>query len=130
MAILGLAFKPNTDDVRDSPVARIGAAVGRSAGSMLRVHDPVAMPNARWRCRALEIIFADDPYLAASEADALVLATEWDYYRTLDFIRLAAVMRRPLLVDGRNLYTPADLQLAGFNIWASDANPLRYAPLL
>ncbi len=113
VAILGLAFKPNTDDVRDSPALElVRLLVAR--GVCVRVHDPVAMPNARLALQGMKVTFADNPYMAASEADALVLATEWDDYRSLDFIRLAAVMRRPLLVDGRNLYTPADLQLAGF----------------
>lgn len=113
VAILGLAFKPNTDDVRESPAIEL-ARMLLDRGANLRAHDPVAIPNARRALQGVEVVFADSPYDAAAGADALVLATEWDCYQTLDFARLASVMRQPLFVDGRNLFTRLTLESYGF----------------
>lgn len=111
IAVLGLAFRPGTDDLRDSPAPRL---VGRllAGGASVVGCDPQAAERAAQAVPGLEI--AADPYAAAEAADALVLATEWPEYRHLDWARLKGLMTNPLVVDGRNLYDPAELQSAGF----------------
>ena len=116
IAILGLSFKPGTDDVRESPAIDIIRLL-IERGAHIRAHDPVAIENARkaFTTEELqEITFVDDPYLAAEGADAVLLATEWQFYRQLDLKHLAHVMRTPILLDGRNIYAPKDAKAAGF----------------
>ncbi len=111
IAVLGLSFKPNTDDVREAAAIEIIHLL-RQEGAVVRAYDPVAMENAR---RELpEIILAQDPYDAASGADGLLLATEWNEFRALDHRRLLALMRQPLIVDGRNIWDPEALRGLGF----------------
>jgi UDPglucose 6-dehydrogenase len=111
VAVLGLTFKPNTDDMREAPSLSIIAAL-QDGGATVRAYDPEGMEQAR---RMLEgVDYADDPYACAEGADALVIVTEWDAFRALDLDRLKAAMRRPVLVDLRNIYRPADLAEAGF----------------
>lgn len=116
IAILGLSFKPGTDDVRESPAIDIIRLL-IERGAHIRAHDPVAIENARkaFTTEELqEITFVDDPYLAAEGADAVVVATEWQLYRQIDLKRLAHVMRTPILLDGRNIYAPKEARGAGF----------------
>lgn len=117
IGILGLAFKPGTDDVREAPSLDVIRLL-LSRGAQVRAHDPVAIPNARVALAAVEgaseVEFCDDPYQLATGADALVLATEWREYRDLDLERLARLMRTPVLVDGRNLFAPEAARRAGF----------------
>lgn len=116
IAILGLSFKPGTDDVRESPAIDIIRLL-IERGAHIRAHDPVAIENARkaFTTEELqEITFVDDPYLAAEGADAVLLATEWQFYRQLDLKRLSNVMRTPILLDGRNIYLPKEAREAGF----------------
>lgn len=113
IGILGLAFKPNTDDVRDSPALAVIRAL-TARGATVRAHDPVAGENAARELVGLPVTFAADPYTAAEGADALVLATAWDVYTRLEFSRLAATMRKPLLLDGRNCLNAVDVRAAGF----------------
>jgi UDPglucose 6-dehydrogenase len=112
VAVLGLAFKPGTDDVRDSPALDLVRALCER-GAQVRVHDPIALPHARAALADLDVDFADDPYAAAMGADAVVLATEWDAYRAIDLGRLAGALKTPLLIDGRNLFNPDDARAAG-----------------
>jgi len=113
IGILGLAFKPGTDDVRDSPsIDIIHMLLQREAH--VRAHDPVAMDNARKVLQGLEVEFVDDPYEMAKGADALLLVTAWPQYRKLSLRRLALVMRTPILFDGRNFFEPEEAQKAGF----------------
>ena len=111
VAIWGLAFKAETDDVRESPAVDL---IDRllAAGARVRAHDPKAMYAARERFGD-RIELADDPYAVVMDADVLVVMTEWLVYRTPDFERVAAAMRRPAIVDGRNLYDPDRVALAG-----------------
>lgn len=112
VAVWGLAFKAGTDDMRESPaVALIDALL--AAGASVRAHDPEAMTVARgvWGDR---IVYATDPYHALDGADALAVVTEWLVYRTPDFDRIRATLRRPVVVDGRNLYEPARMARLGF----------------
>lgn len=111
IAVLGLAFKPNTDDMRDAPSLTILPAL-QKAGAQISAHDPVAMDAARPLLQGVE--FADTPYLAAHQADAVVLITEWDAYRALDLNRLMQQMRGRIIVDLRNVYRPEQMQALGF----------------
>jgi UDPglucose 6-dehydrogenase len=112
VAVWGLAFKADTDDVRESPAIPLVEDL-LAAGATVRAHDPEAAESAR-RVFGDRIEYSADPYDAAAGADALFVVTEWLMYRVPDFERLASTMRRPLLLDGRNLYDPARLRAAGF----------------
>jgi UDPglucose 6-dehydrogenase len=111
IAVWGLAFKAGTDDLRESPaLALVDGLLERGAGVV--AHDPKALANAR-RLYGDRIRFAADPYQALDGADALVIVTEWLQYRTPDFERMRALLRNPLVVDGRNLYEPARMERHG-----------------
>ncbi len=112
VAIWGLAFKAETDDMRESPSIPLVEGL-LAAGARVQAHDPKAMETAR-EVFGDRIMYANDPYSAAHGADALTIVTEWLVYRNPDFARLKGLLRRPLLVDGRNLYDPARLQDLGF----------------
>ncbi len=120
VALWGLAFKAETDDVRESPaIPLIEGLLAR--GARVVAHDPHAMENARKRFGD-RISFAADPYAAAHGADALVIVTEWLVYRNPDFERLLAELRGRVLVDGRNLYDAARMRALGFS-YASIGRP-------
>ena len=111
IAVLGLAFKPNTDDIRDAPaIAIIQRLIDR--GAVVRGHDPIANDAAQALLRT-GITFHDDMYEAVAGAEALLLATEWNEFRMLDFKRCAATMRGDLVVDGRNIFDPEKVRAAG-----------------
>ena len=111
VAVLGLAFKPNTDDIRDAPAINIiQRLLDRRA--VVRAHDPIANHLARAVIGG-EISFFDDMYDAVKGADAVLLATEWNEFRALDFARCAATMRGRLLIDGRNIFDPEKVRAAG-----------------
>jgi UDPglucose 6-dehydrogenase len=111
IAILGLTFKPNTDDMRDSPAISIIQAL-RDAGAEVTAYDPEGIENARPMLEG--VTFGTGPYDIAEGADALVIVTEWNAFRALDFRRLAGVMRTPLLVDLRNVYSRDEVAPYGF----------------
>ena len=114
IGVLGLAFKPETDDVREAPAIALIRMLQR-AGATVCVHDPVAIDNARHVLHdSVSYAPSADVYAAAAGADALVIATEWDAYRALDFSRLRALMKRPLLIDARNLFEARHVIAAGF----------------
>jgi UDPglucose 6-dehydrogenase len=107
IAVLGLTFKPNTDDMRDAPsIPLITALI--DMGATVRAYDPVGMEQARQVLAGIE--FCDGPYACAKGADALVIVTEWEQFRALDFERLKGVMKQAVLVDLRNVYRPEELQ--------------------
>jgi UDPglucose 6-dehydrogenase len=110
VAVLGLSFKPNTDDIRESPALALIAGL-QEAGATVRAFDPQGMAPAR--PALTDVYFAADAYDCAAGADALVLVTEWESFRALDLARIAVAMRRPILVDLRNVYTPAEARAAG-----------------
>ncbi len=111
VGLLGLAFKPNTDDLRDAPSMDI-ARVLLAAGTHVRAYDPAAMEGARVKLPAVE--YTKDAYAVAAGADALVVVTEWNEFRHLDMARVKASMRRPVIVDGRNIYDPLVMRGHGF----------------
>ena len=111
VAVLGLAFKPNTDDMRDAPSLALLPAL-RDMGAEIVAHDPVAGPNAQAAMPWLTL--AEGPYDAAREADVLVIVTEWDAYRALDLKRLFQTMRGRAVVDLRNIYRPEEMAELGF----------------
>jgi len=119
VAVLGLTFKPNTDDMRDSPAISIIQTL-QDAGASVTGYDPEGMDNARKVIDA--ITYADDAYAAAKGADALVIVTEWNQFRAFDFARLRTVMNTPLLVDLRNIYRRDEIAKHGFQ-YASVGRP-------
>jgi len=110
IGILGLTFKPNTDDMRDAPSLDIVPAL-IAAGAQVQAYDPEGH-EARQMLRT--VAFKEGPYEAATDADALVILTEWDQFRALDLDRVKLLMRRPLVVDLRNIYRPNEMQAHGF----------------
>ena len=112
VAIWGLAFKAETDDMRESPAIPLVEGL-LAAGAGVRVHDPKAEDSAR-AIFGDRVVYAADPYAALADADALIVVTEWLVYRTPDFSRMRRAMRRPLIIDGRNLYAPERVRELGF----------------
>lgn len=113
IGILGLAFKPGTDDVRDSPAVDL-VRILADRGAHIRAHDPAAVSNASKALGELDVEFVSDPYDAALGADGLVLATDWPEYVVLDLEQLAQSMQSPVLLDGRNIFDRDKAEAAGF----------------
>ena len=111
IAVLGLTFKPNTDDMREAPSIPLIAAL-QDMGAKVRAYDPVGMEQSREFLK--NVTFCNDAYDCAQGASALVIVTEWEQFRALDFARLKDVMARPVLVDLRNIYRPDELARHGF----------------
>lgn len=112
IGVLGLAFKPNTDDMRDAPSLDILPAL-IEAGAKVRAYDPEAMEEAGHLMEGVE--FADNPYTALTDADAMVIITEWDQFRALDLERIKTCLSGNVVVDLRNIYDPADMAKRGFD---------------
>ncbi len=114
-ALWGLAFKPNTDDMREAPAITIANELVR-AGAQVKAFDPVAMENAR---KVLEnrVEFAESAFEALEGADALVLVTEWNEFRHVDFAKVKKALKSPVIFDGRNIYNPAQLKELGFTYY-------------
>ena len=112
VAVWGLAFKAETDDVRESPALVLVELLLRE-GATVRVHDPAALAAAR-RVFGDRVTYAEHAYDALAGADALAIVTEWLEYRNPDFARIRQLLRRPLIVDGRNLFEPDRLAKLGF----------------
>jgi len=112
VAVLGLTFKPNTDDMRDSPAIAVIQAL-TDAGAIVTGYDPEGMENAKHVIDG--ITYADNPYKAAEGADALVIVTEWNEFRALNLDRLKVLMNTPLLVDLRNIYQSGEVTKHGFS---------------
>ncbi len=111
IAVLGLAFKPNTDDMRDAPSLDIVPAL-QAAGADVVAYDPESMEQAR---QVLNVGFAAGPYECVADADALVILTEWNAFRALDLKRVKAALKSPVVVDLRNIYRPAEMKALGFS---------------
>ena len=115
IAILGLAFKPNTDDMRESPAITICEYL-TSKGSKLRLFDPAAMNEAMWRLKSINdcLYFAADEYDAIKGSDALVIITEWNQFRNLDLEKVKELLSSPFFIDLRNIYKGEDITSMGF----------------
>lgn len=113
VAILGAAFKPGTDDVRDSPALSVAAAI-RSEGALVRVHDPRAADNARQACPELD--YCDEPDKTCEAADVVLHLTEWSQYRELDPVGLRSIVRAPRVLDGRNILPLGRWRAAGWTV--------------
>jgi len=111
IAILGLTFKPNTDDMRDAPSISVITAL-QDLGASICAYDPIGNEQASHHLTDVE--FATDAYACAPGADALVIVTEWDAFRALDLDRIKSVLKEPVIVDLRNIYRPADIRAKGF----------------
>jgi len=111
VGILGLAFKPNTDDIREAPALEI-ARMLQNEGVTVSAYDPVAMPNAGRTNAGIHL--AKDPYELAAESDALLVCTEWNEFKQLDLGRIRSLMSKPIVIDGRNIYDPDKMQTLGF----------------
>src|SRR5581483_2373048 len=111
VAVLGLTFKPDTDDMREAPSIPLVTGL-LDMGAKVRAHDPVGMEQARKELPEIE--YADDPYACVRGADAMVVVTEWVQYRTLDLGRLKREMKQPVVIDLRNIYRPEDMAANGF----------------
>ncbi|KQU54773.1 UDP-glucose 6-dehydrogenase [Bosea sp. Leaf344] len=112
LAVLGLAFKPNTDDMRDAPSLAIIPAL-QKAGATIIAYDPESMEQARPLLPG--VTFAEGPYPCVGGADALVIITEWNAFRALDMKRVKAALKTPVVVDLRNIYRPQEMQALGFS---------------
>jgi UDPglucose 6-dehydrogenase len=113
IALLGLAFKPDTDDLRDAPSIQIAERL-LHMGARVRVFDPIAMEACRAQYPHLQLHYCEDALSAASGADAVVLVTEWPEFADLNLTEVATKMKRPVLIDGRNLFDPEKAVEAGF----------------
>jgi UDPglucose 6-dehydrogenase len=111
VGVLGLAFKPNTDDMREAPAVEIIHLL-QNEGASVKAFDPVAMQRAKEIIP--EVTYCEDAYEAAEGSDALVVVTDWNEFKHLDMARLKASMAEPVLVDGRNIYEPSKMQELGF----------------
>ena len=111
VAVLGLTFKPNTDDMRESPSLVLVPAL-QQAGAVVRAHDPQGMEQAAQLLPGVR--FSGNPYEAIEGADALVIMTEWDAYRALDLDRIHQTMKSPVVIDLRNIYRPEEMAAKGF----------------
>lgn len=115
IGLLGLTFKPNTDDLRDAPALDIAGKL-LEQGAEVHAYDPVGMPHARVLMPRIQM--ADDPYALAGDMDALVVCTEWNEFVHLDLERIRDLMEDPIVVDGRNIYEPAEMREIGFTYFA------------
>ena len=123
IGVLGLTFKPNTDDMRESPSLDIVPAL-QAQGATVRVYDPVGMDEARKSLSG--VMWCENAYDAITDADAVVLVTEWNEFRSLNLERVKSLMKQPVMVDLRNVYSPEDMAAAGFiykSIGRADAEP-------
>jgi UDPglucose 6-dehydrogenase len=122
VAVLGLAFKPNTDDMRDAKSVEVIRLL-HAAGARIRAYDPVAMDNARPLVPG-DVAFSHSAYEAADGADAVALVTEWNEFKYLNLERLRRLLRRPLIFDGRNLYEPERMRRLGFEYYSIGRRPV------
>ena len=121
IAVLGLTFKPDTDDMREAPSIPLVTGL-LDMGAKVRAHDPAGMEQARKELPEIE--YCADPYLCARGADAIVLVTEWVQYRAMDLARLRDEMAQPVVVDLRNIYRPEEMAEHGFVYESVGRSPL------
>ncbi len=122
IAILGIAFKPNTDDIREAPSIYIIDSLLK-AGFQITVYDPQALENLR-RIFGGRIDYADNPYQACEDKEAMILLTEWNEFRQIDLEKLKKVLRQPMIFDGRNIYNPEKMRSLGFKYFSIGRKPV------
>jgi UDPglucose 6-dehydrogenase len=122
VAVLGLAFKPNTDDMREAKSLEVIRLL-HGAGARVRAYDPVSMDNARLLVPP-GVTFSHSAYEAAEGADAVALLTEWNEFKFLNLERLRGLLRRPVIFDGRNLYEPERMRRLGFEYHSMGRKPV------
>jgi UDPglucose 6-dehydrogenase len=115
VAVWGLSFKPKTDDIREAPALTIIDSLLKM-GASVHAYDPIAAENAKKQVP--EMLVFDNPYETIRDCDALVVATEWDEFRNLDVRAVKVLLKKPIVVDGRNIYDPAEMKAAGFTYLA------------
>jgi UDPglucose 6-dehydrogenase len=111
IGMLGLSFKPNTDDMRNAPSLDIIKAL-KAEGAKIKIYDPRSMEKAREILKGVK--FCQDPYEVCKDSDCLLVITEWPEFKELDFTRVKKLLKRPLIIDGRNIYEPERLKKSGF----------------
>ncbi|TFH33765.1 MAG: UDP-glucose/GDP-mannose dehydrogenase family protein [Anaerolineales bacterium] len=127
IGLLGLTFKPNTDDLRDAPALDIAQRLW-DQGAVVRAFDPVGMPGAAKLNSEMRMV--EDPYMLAEGCDAIIVCTEWNEFKHLDMARIHDLMRQPVIIDGRNLYDPMEMDALGFTYrgvgrgYRSDGEPI------
>jgi UDPglucose 6-dehydrogenase len=126
VALLGLTFKPNTDDMRDAPSLAIVPAL-QAMGATVRAYDPEGMAQAR---KLMDIETCADAYEAMEGADGLVLLTEWNQFRALNLVRVGQLLKQKLVVDLRNIYGPEQMASYGFRYVSIGRPPMRPVPAL
>ena len=112
LGVLGLAFKGGTDDIRESPAIFIIQTLLKE-GAQVQVHDPAAISKAKCILPEENVLYAGDPYDAARACDALLILTEWKEFANLDLLRIRSLLKHPIVIDGRNLYSPGEMTSAG-----------------
>jgi UDPglucose 6-dehydrogenase len=122
IAVLGLAFKPNTDDMREAKSLEVVRLL-HAAGAQVRAYDPVAMDNAK-ALMAADVVFCESAYEAAAGADGVALLTEWNEFKYLNLDRLRGLLRRRLIFDARNLYEPERMRRLGFEYYSIGRKPV------
>ena len=125
VAVLGVTFKPNTDDMRDAPSLDVVPAL-LAAGATVRAYDPVGMEQAARLMPGVD--WAKDAYACMAGADCVAILTEWNEFRALDLERVAGLLARPVMIDLRNIYKPAEMREAGFE-YHSIGRPFRAGAL-
>jgi UDPglucose 6-dehydrogenase len=122
IAVLGLAFKPNTDDMREAKSIEVVTRLVEW-GARVRAYDPVAVPNAR-KILPPSVVYCDSPYEAAAGANGLALVTEWNEFKFLNLERVRSLMRQPVVFDGRNVWEPERMRRLGFEYYSIGRKPL------
>jgi UDPglucose 6-dehydrogenase len=122
LAVWGLAFKPNTDDMREAPSVAIIRRL-LELGAKVSAYDPVAMQNARFYFRD-SILYAEDEYAALNGSDALLVVTEWNEFRNPDFALIKSKLKQPLVFDGRNIFEPDKMRELGFTYYSIGRKPV------
>jgi UDPglucose 6-dehydrogenase len=113
VGVLGLSFKPNTDDIRESPAIDICRQL-LASGAMIKAYDPTAIPNARQVLNGDRVLYCRDAYEAASDTEALLVATEWNEFRNIDLEKVRSVMKNPNIFDVKNIFDPRKMESLGF----------------
>jgi UDPglucose 6-dehydrogenase len=118
IGVLGLSFKPNTDDIRESPAILICQKLVESQ-AQVQAYDPISMPNAQKVLNGNRISYCSSAYEAASSSDALLVATEWNEFRNIDLEKIKSLMRQPIIFDARNIFEPEKMESLGFKYFGT-----------